>query len=53
MFLKKSLVEIDTEKSQLIDLVDKNIKTPIITIVHKFKKVKESMKMMEREMIDL
>lgn len=31
----------------------KHKKTPIITIVHKFKKVKESTKMMEREMIDL
>lgn len=53
MFKKTQPVEIDTDKTQLIDLVDINIKTTIITVAHKFKKVKEGMQMMERKMIDL
>lgn len=40
-------MEIDSEVTQMIQLVKKDIKTVILTIFYRFKKVEESMSMLK------
>lgn len=42
---KNQSVETDSEITQMIELVDKNIKTIIVTIFHTFKKLQERLRM--------
>lgn len=46
-------IETDPKIAQMIDLVDKDIKTPIKNKFHMLKKVEESMNMIRRDKEDI